>query len=105
MDMGPGGQVLVITRSGTNSYHGAGFEFIRNQAVLTAGNFFQTGPTPSFKRNQFGGVIGGPIRQDKTFFFFSYEGLRLAQAIVLVDSVPGAGMHTGDFSQLLPKYN
>jgi hypothetical protein len=99
---GAGGQVLVTTKSGTNAYHGSGFEFIRNQAVLTARNFFQTGPTPSFKRNQFGGVIGGPIRKDKTFFFFSYEGLRLAQAIVVVDSVPGAGMHTGDFSQLLP---
>jgi hypothetical protein len=68
---GAGGQVLVTTKSGTNSYHGSGFEFIRNQAVLTARNFFQTGPTPSFKRNQFGGVIGGPIRKDKTFFFFS----------------------------------
>jgi hypothetical protein len=86
---GAGGQVLVTMKSGTNSYHGSGFEFIRNQAVLTARNFFQTGPTRSFKSNQFGCVIGGPIRKDKTFFFFSYEGLQLAQAIVLVGSVPG----------------
>lgn len=100
---GSGGQVLVTTKSGTNSYRGTLFEFVRNQAVMTARNFFQpAGPIPSFKRNQFGGVFGGPIKKDKTFFFYSYEGLRLTQAIVQTSTVPGAAMRRGDFSQLLP---
>ena len=100
---GSGGQVVVTTKSGTNQFHGTVFEFIRNQAVLTAKNFFQpAGAIPSFKRNQFGGTIGGPIRKDKTFFFFSYEGLRLSQAVNVLTTVPTAVMHAGDFSALLP---
>jgi hypothetical protein len=100
---GAGGQVMVTTKSGTNQFHGSLFEFIRNQAVLTARNFFQpAGSIPSFKRNQFGGTAGGPIRKDKTFFFFSYEGLRLSQDITQLDTVPTAAMHSGNFSSLLP---
>jgi hypothetical protein len=70
-----GGQVNVITKSGTNDLHGSVFEFHRNDA-LDARNVFDTGDKPDFQRNQFGAVVGGPIREDRTFFFLGYEGLR-----------------------------
>jgi hypothetical protein len=72
-----GGIVNAVTRSGTNEIHGSAFEFMRNEK-LDAKNFFDIpeDPIPPFKRNQFGGTIGGPIVQNHTFFFFSYEGLR-----------------------------
>ena len=84
-----GGVINAVTRSGTNEFHGSAFEFLRNEQ-LDAKNFFDVpdckdrkntltfscGTIPPFKRNQFGGTIGGPIVQDNTFFFFSYEGLR-----------------------------
>lgn len=72
-----GGVVNAVTRSGTNRVHGSAFEFLRNSA-LDAKNFFDS-PTqkiPPFRRNQFGGTVGGPIVRDHSFFFFSYEGLR-----------------------------
>jgi len=72
-----GGVVNAITRSGTNQFHGSGYEFIRNSAV-DARNFFD-GPTPPpFKRNQFGASAGAPIRKDKTFIFGDYESIRQA---------------------------
>jgi hypothetical protein len=71
----PGGQVSVITTSGTNDFHGDAFEFLRNSA-LDARNFFAQGINPPFKRNQFGGALGGPIKKDKTFIFGNYEGFR-----------------------------
>ena len=72
-----GGIMSAVTRSGTNQLHGSLFEFLRNEK-LDAKNFFDLpdDPIPPFKRNQFGGTIGGPIVRDNTFFFFSYEGLR-----------------------------
>ena len=79
-----GAIVNVATRSGTNEFHGEVFEFFRNDA-LDARNFFNfntSRPTP-FKRNQFGGALGGPIIKNKTFFFFSYEGLHQLQGIDL----------------------
>jgi len=76
-----GAIVNIATRSGTNQYHGEGFEFIRNDA-LDARNFFD-GKKGPFKRNQFGGAIGGPIRKDKTFFFATYEGLRQRQGLTI----------------------
>ncbi|HEY4047928.1 MAG TPA: TonB-dependent receptor [Acidobacteriaceae bacterium] len=69
-----GGVVAAVTRAGGNQFHGSGYEFIRNSA-LDAKNYFYTGPAP-FKRNQFGGSVGGPIFKDHTFFFFDYEGIR-----------------------------
>src|SRR5262249_17318847 len=71
-----GGVINAVTRSGTNSLHGSLFEFVRN-SHFDAKNFFDPGsaPIPAFKRNQFGGVLGGPIRKDKTFFFGAYEAL------------------------------
>src|SRR5215467_10289007 len=70
----PGGQVTIVTQSGTNELHGSVYEFLRNKA-LDAPNYFDQGSAPPFQRNQFGGSIGGPIQKDKTFFFANYEGL------------------------------
>jgi hypothetical protein len=75
----PGGQVSLLTRSGTNAFHGTGFDYLRN-TVFDASNWFnnQRGiPKGAERQNDFGGTLGGPIVKDKTFFFFSYEGLRL----------------------------
>jgi hypothetical protein len=98
---GSGGQIIVTTKSGTNEFHGSAYDFLRNQAIWTARNYFQSG-VPSFRRNQFGGTFGGPIQNDKTFFFFSYEGLRLATTVSQATSVPTTAMQNGDFSSLLP---
>src|SRR6202158_1370326 len=82
-----GGVVNAITRSGTNAFHGSVYEFLRNSA-LDARNFFD-GPTiPSFKRNQFGGSIGGPIIPNRTFFFADYEGIRQSKGISALTTVP-----------------
>ena len=82
-----GGVVNAITRSGTNAFHGSVYEFLRN-SKLDAANFFEHGDRTPFKRNQFGGAIGGPIIKNKTFFFFDYEGIRQAKGIPNVNSVP-----------------
>ena len=71
----PGGQVIIVTQSGSNQWHGAAFEFLRNN-VLDAPNFFDQGSAPPFQRNQFGASAGGPLRTDKTFLFANYEGFR-----------------------------
>lgn len=86
----PGGQISIATRSGTNAFHGTVFEYFRN-TVLDARDWFVNAnrlPKPEERQNDFGGVIGGPFRQDKTFFFFSYEGLRLRQPSSLQTVVP-----------------
>jgi hypothetical protein len=73
-----GGVVNAVSKSGTNAFHGDAYEFLRNSA-LDSNDFFDVGagnPKPTFRRNQFGGSLGGPIIKDKTFFFVDYEGLR-----------------------------
>jgi hypothetical protein len=91
----PGGQVSIVTRSGTNAFHGTLFEYFRND-VLDANDWFNgyTNNPPLRKaaerQNDFGGVFGGPIIGDKTFFFFSYEGLRLRQPSTQQTVVPDA---------------
>lgn len=91
-----GGQINAVSRSGTNSFHGSLYEFHRNDN-LDARNFFDGSEKPEFKRNQFGGSFGGPVKQDRTFFFFGYESLRenLGQTIRTV--VPDANARTGIF--------
>src|SRR5271154_2351349 len=86
-----GAVINVVTRSGTNNFHGSAFEFLRNSA-LDAKNYFDllSAPIPAFKRNQFGGTVGGPIIKDKTFFFSAYEGLRQRQGQTIVAFVPDA---------------
>ena len=71
----PGGQVTIVTQSGTNQLHGTVYEFLRNHA-FDAPNYFDQGSAPPFERNQFGAALGGPIRSGKTFLFGNYEGLR-----------------------------
>ena len=71
----PGGQVVIVTQSGSNKLHGAVFEFLRNNA-LDAPNFFDAGAAPPFQRNQFGASLGGPVKHDRTFAFGNYEGFR-----------------------------
>jgi hypothetical protein len=71
----PGGQVAIVTQSGTKQPHGSIYEFLRNSA-LDAPNYFDPGSPPPFQRNQFGGALGGPIQTEKTFLFGNYEGLR-----------------------------
>jgi len=71
----PGGQVSIVTQSGTNQIHGSAYDFLRNNA-FDAPNFFDQGSAPPFQRNQFGASLGGPIRTGKTFLFGNYEGLR-----------------------------
>jgi hypothetical protein len=71
----PGAQVVIVTQSGTNQWHGTAFEFVRND-VLDAPNFFDQGSAPPFRRNQFGASMGGPVRKDNTFLFGNYEGFR-----------------------------
>ncbi len=97
----PGGQVDVVTKSGTNDFHGAGYEFIRNSA-LDAKNFFlkPADEKPPFKQNQFGGAIGGPIIKNRTFFFGDYDGFRQRLSRTFVNTVPTAKMRRGDFSEL-----
>ena len=94
-----GGVVNAITRSGTNQFHGSGYEFIRNNH-LDARNFFDdpTQPTPPFKRNQFGGAIGGPIIKNRTFFFADYEGIRQSKGITTVTFVPSQNARQGILS-------
>ncbi len=84
-----GAIVNIATRSGANTWHGEAFEYLRNED-LDAKDFFiaPTTPNPPFKRNQFGGNIGGPVRRDKTFFFFTYEATRQVQASVFNTVVP-----------------
>ncbi len=100
-----GGQVVVVTKTGTNQFHGDLFEFIRN-SQFDAKNYFTIPNTPTtFRRNQFGGTLGGPIIKDRAFFFLSYEGLRLAQPVVAQTNVPNPAFQTGDFSSLLAGSN
>jgi hypothetical protein len=91
-----GGVMNVVTNSGTNTWHGSAFEFLRNSA-LDAKNYFDPAnqPIPAFKRNQFGGSLGGPIRKDKLFFLGSYEGLRERLGLTYNTPVPNARAHQG----------
>lgn len=102
-----GGVFLAITKSGTNSFHGSAFEFLRNDN-LDARNFFdrcpggnancKAGGRPEFRRNQFGFTAGGPIIKNKTFFFGSYEGLREFKGISTVSLVPSENARRGLFT-------
>lgn len=94
-----GAQVSVVTMSGSNQLHGDIFEFVRNN-IFDAENLFTAPNTanPPFKRNQFGGALGGPIKRDKTFLFGSYEGFRERWNISDVTFVPDAAVLNGTFT-------
>jgi hypothetical protein len=85
----PGAQVNIVTASGSNEFHGNVYEFLRNSA-LDARNFFDHGSIPAFRRNVFGGSLGGPIRRDKTFLFGNYEGFRQTLGLSDLTLVPDA---------------
>jgi hypothetical protein len=97
-----GSQMVIVTKSGTNNFHGSLFEYLRNSA-LDARNFFDTAASagthldgtprrlPQFQKNNFGGSIGGPIRKDKTFVFGVYEGIRQRLGVTQVHNVPASG--------------
>jgi Carboxypeptidase regulatory-like domain len=115
-----GSTLNLVTKSGTNEIHGTAFEFLRNN-VLDARNFFNLNETdpvsgaeipnsarPEYRRNQFGGYVGGPIKKNKVFLFGGYEALRERKGLTYVDQVPTPRMLTGDFSELLnpdPHFN
>jgi hypothetical protein len=117
----PGAQVQIVTRSGTNEFRGTVFEYFRNDA-LDANDWFANSrglKRPALRQNDFGGVLGGPLYlprfneggppiyngRDRTFFFFSYEGLRLRQPQTLVTLVPSAGSRQAAAPQMKPLLN
>ena len=92
--------INVTTKSGTDELHGAAFEFLRNEAT-DARNFFAGGaPNSPFRRNQFGGALGGPVLKNKLFFFGDYQGTLLYTSTTKFTTAPTAKMLTGDFSEL-----
>jgi hypothetical protein len=91
--VGGGAIVNAITKSGSNQFHGTAFEFLRNSA-LDARNFFNAQKL-SFKRNQFGGSLGGPVIKDRTFFFFNYEALRRREGTSSIFFVPSPDARQG----------
>ncbi len=98
-----GGVISVISRSGTNQYHGSLFEYLRNDN-LNANNFFSNrsgAPLPPLAVNQYGGTFGGPVKKDKAFFYFNYEGYRERRAQTRIISSPSARERAGDFSDTL----
>jgi hypothetical protein len=114
------GVISVSTRSGSNAFHGEAFDYLRN-SWMDARNYFNyngSNPAlpfqkqPAYRRNQFGGAIGGPIKKDKVFFFADYYGQRSLKGIVNLNSVPTDAERVGDFSNyrdskgnLIPIYN
>jgi len=108
----PGGQISIVTRSGTNQFHGTAFDYLRNDA-LDANDWFADSaglPKPRERQNDFGGTLSGPIVKGKTFFFFSYEGLRLRlpqTALTLVPDTNPQDPYSRQFAQsaLLPYMN
>jgi outer membrane receptor protein involved in Fe transport len=103
----PGAQVSIVTRSGGNQFHGDVFNYLRND-VADANDWFanQNGiARPALRQNDFGGVVGGPIWKDKTFFFFSYEGLRLRQPTIGESDVPTLAARSAAPSALQPFFN
>src|SRR5690242_4043070 len=95
-----GSTTNIVTRSGTNNFHGALWEFLRND-MFDATQYPATSKQ-YLKRNQFGGSIGGPIRREKTFFFGFYEGYRNHQGDTKISTVPSNAERGGDFGQLCP---
>ena len=94
-----GAVINIVSKAGSNDLHGSLFEFVRND-LFDAKNFFDAaaGAIPPFRQNQFGGSVGGPVRENRTFFFLSYEGQRVRKSLTQTFSVPTAAMRQGDFS-------
>jgi outer membrane receptor protein involved in Fe transport len=97
-----GAQINLVTKSGTNDFNGTVFEFLRD-AALDARNYFDPTdqPIPPFTRNQFGGVVGGPVRRNHLFFLVNYEGTRMEKSLTALATVPTEAERAGDFSRTL----
>jgi hypothetical protein len=95
-----GAQINLVTKSGSNQFHGAAFEFHRNDS-LDAKNYFDPAdqPIPPFQRNQFGAVLGGPVKRNQMFFLVNYEGTRMDKSLTALATVPTAAERDGDFSR------
>jgi outer membrane receptor protein involved in Fe transport len=93
-----GSTTNIVTRSGSNSFHGAAWEFLRNDAMDSSDYFTQS--VQPLKQNQFGATFGGPLRKDKTFFFGYYEGFRNRQGETVPATVPSTAERQGNFAQL-----
>jgi Carboxypeptidase regulatory-like domain len=93
-----GGQVNIITRSGTNEFHGTAYEFLRNSA-FDARTFNEMDSSNHLVQNNFGASVGGPIVHNRTFFFANYEGLRHTKSDTMIDTVPTEREALGDFSE------
>ena len=92
---GSGSAMNAATRSGTNKFHGSAYEFIRNND-LDALDYFDNPPVPpTFKKNQFGASLGGPVKKDKAFFFANFEAVEQRQGLTLIDNVPDANAIAG----------
>jgi len=95
-----GGLINVVTKSGTNQYHGNVFEFLRN-TDFDAADFFDSGKRGAYHQNQFGGTFGGPIKKDKIFFFGDYQGNRLIQGVTqLITGAPTAALESGNLTSV-----
>jgi Carboxypeptidase regulatory-like domain/TonB-dependent Receptor Plug Domain len=95
-----GAQVNLVTKSGTNEFHGSAYEFLRND-LFDGSNYFSGGVKPELRQNQYGATLGGPIRKSKTFFFGSYEGTRILKGLTQTALLPNEQERNGDFSDLL----
>jgi hypothetical protein len=94
-----GGVVNLTTKSGSNALRGSAFEFFRHEALNGRNFFASTNPvTPQFRRNQFGGVLGGPIRRNQTFFFVDYQGQRQTIGRTVISTVPTRLQRRGVFT-------
>jgi outer membrane receptor protein involved in Fe transport len=98
-----GGVVNILTKSGTNDFHGSAFEFLRNDKFDANGNYNFVGgatlPKQKYRQNQYGGSLGGPIIKERTFFFSDYEGLKIRQGVPVTATIPTAKQRIGDFSE------
>lgn len=103
----PGGQVSMLTRSGTNAFHGDAFDYLRNDAA-EANDWFANHNQlrrPALRQNDFGGVLGGPLMKNRTFFFASYEGLRLIQPFTGISDVPDLAIRQTAIPAMQPFIN
>ena len=95
--------INVVTKSGGNAFHGSALEFARNDRFDARNYFDDPGqPVPPLRQQNFGANVGGPLRRDRSFFFFSYEGQRMNRALTQTFSVPSAALRAGDFSSQAP---
>lgn len=99
-----GGQINVVSKSGTNQFHGNLFEFLRN-TDFDAANYFGEGQRSAYHQSQFGGTFGGPIKRDKVFFFGDYQGNRVIQGVTeVINGAPSIATESGDFSGIASSF-